>query len=95
MSNPLFCPKCKKGLTGAIEMVSTTIGNFVYIVPRETNECNWRRCKGCKNVVCKKCDDQQRLYCCDEGRIVARERAAAALNQQEARTDHAFTEPIA
>lgn len=76
MFNPSFCPQCKKDLTGAIEKVSTTVGNFVYLVSRETADCNWRQCGGCKNVVCKSCDDEQPLYCCDEGRIVARERAA-------------------
>lgn len=93
MSNPVFCPKCERELTGAIEMVSTTVGNFVYIVPRETGDCNWRKCRGCKNVVCKKCDDDQMEYCCEEGRIVARERAGAALIRQEARTDRRDDQP--
>ena len=82
MDNPIFCPKCKRELTGAIELVSTTVGNFIYVVSQETADCNWRRCRGCRTVLCKICDDEQREYCCDEGRIVARERAGVAPTQQ-------------
>ncbi|MEJ7623728.1 MAG: hypothetical protein WKF34_07025 [Pyrinomonadaceae bacterium] len=30
-------------------------------------------------IICKTCDDAQRYYCCDEGFILSRERASAAL----------------
>ncbi len=82
------CRKCGKELTGAIESAFVTEGEFVHIVPRETSDCNWRRCKGCKNILCKKCDDAERLYCCDEGRIVSRERAAAALANTKPEVRH-------
>ena len=81
MNKPIFCQECKRELTGAVEIVSTEVGNYVYLVTKETADCNWRRCRGCKTILCKRCDDEQRFYCCDEGRIVARERAAAALSQ--------------
>jgi hypothetical protein len=81
MSNSFFCPECKRELTGALEMMFSDVGQHTYLVTQETSDCNWRRCRGCKAVLCKKCDDDQRLYCCDEGRIVARERAGGALAQ--------------
>ena len=80
MSNSFFCPQCKRELTGALEMTFSDVGQHTYLVTQDTSDCNWRRCRGCKTVLCKQCDDDQRLYC-DEGRIVARERAGAALAQ--------------
>lgn len=82
MGNTRYCPRCNRELTGAIELVSATVGNYVYIVTKETPDCNWRRCRGCKLVLCKQCDDAQPSYCCEEGRIVARERAGSVLHQQ-------------
>lgn len=84
MGNTMYCPMCNTELTGAIELVSATVGNYVYIVTKETPNCNWRRCRGCKLVLCKPCDDAQPSFCCEEGRIVARERAGSVLHQQSA-----------
>lgn len=81
MSNLFFCPQCKRDLIGAIEIMFTDVGNYSYLVTQETSDCNWRQCRGCKSVLCKVCDDAHSLFCCQEGRIVSRERAEAALNQ--------------
>lgn len=86
MSNPFFCRECKRELTGAIEMMFSDVGKHTYLVTKETSDCNWRRCRGCKTVLCKQCDDDQRLYCCDEGRIVSRERATATITAEQNRT---------
>jgi hypothetical protein len=87
MSETSFCPKCKRELTGALDLVFTDVGSYSYLVSRETTDCNWRQCRGCKMVLCKRCDDEQSRYCCSEGRIVARERAGAALTQQNPETN--------
>ena len=87
MSNSIFCPECKRELTGAIDLTFSDVGEYTYLVEQETLDCNWRRCRGCKTVLCKKCDDEQRFFCCDEGRIVARERAGAALSKQNSKTN--------
>jgi hypothetical protein len=55
-------------------------GAFIVVVEQETSDCNWARCKGCGKVLCKECHRELPWYCCDEDRIVARERAKAALN---------------
>ena len=83
MADEYFCRLCKTVLIGALELCESIVGNHVYLVYQDTSDCNWRRCKGCKNVLCKKCDDDELLFCCDEGRIVSRERAAAALTQSK------------
>lgn len=77
------CRACGKELTGAIETTLVPQGEFVEIVSRETGDCNWRLCKGCKNVLCKKCYSEQRDYCCEEGRIVDRERAQFEIAGQD------------
>ena len=87
MSNPFFCPQCKRELTGAIDLTFSDVGEYTYLVSRETSDCDWRRCRGCKAVLCKKCDDERMFFCCDEGRIVARERAGAALSEQNSKTN--------
>ena len=87
MTESSFCPECKKELTGALDLTFTDEGNYSYLVSQETTDCNWRRCRGCKMVLCKQCDDEQRRYCCNEGRIVARERAGAALALQNLHTN--------
>lgn len=79
MSQIETCRKCGKELTGAIESTLSSVGIYVYVVQRETFECNWNLCKGCQRVLCKKCYAEQRSYCCDEGRIVTRERAQLRL----------------
>ena len=93
MINQIFCRQCKSELKGAIELVSTEVGNYVYLVTRETADCNWIRCRGCKTILCKKCDGEQPAYCCDEGRIVARERAGAALMQQDSQSQQISETP--
>lgn len=79
MADEVFCRECKRELTGALMVTESVVDRYVYTVHEETRDCNWRRCEGCKTVLCKACDDSQRYYCCDEGFILARERAAAAL----------------
>ena len=77
------CRTCGKELTGAIESTFARDGEFVEIVSRETFDCNWRFCQGCNVVRCKKCYAEQREYCCEEGRVVDRERAQSALTRQD------------
>ena len=88
MADEFFCRLCKTVLTGALELCESIVGKHAYMVFQDTSDCNWRRCKGCKNILCKKCDDAERLYCCDEGRIVSRERAAAALIEGKREVAH-------
>ncbi len=75
MTDVSICRVCKRELVGDVGNTLITIGNFVYLVTRDTSHCNWRRCKGCKDVLCKSCYDAQNQFCCDEDRIVCRERA--------------------
>jgi hypothetical protein len=79
MADEVFCTECKRELTGALEVIETIVGKHVSTVHRETADCNWRRCRGCGRIVCKACDYSQRYFCCGEGMIVTRERAAANL----------------
>jgi len=73
------CPKCGRNLTGAIEKTTTNDGTYVFIVQRETSDCNWTVCNGCKQVMCKSCRADRPRHCCLEGRIVDEERARAEL----------------
>lgn len=86
MSTIETCRACGKELTGAIETTLVNQGEFVEIVSRETGDCNWRLCKGCKKVLCKECYSEQWEYCCNEGRIVDRELAQSALTRTDLKT---------
>ena len=88
MADEFFCRLCKTVLTGVLELSESIVGKHVYLIYQDTADCNWRRCKGCKNVLCKKCDDAEQMYCCDEGRIVSCERAAAALANTKPEVRH-------
>jgi hypothetical protein len=75
-----FCPSCGQELTGVIISTFAQEGAFVVIVSNESNDCNWVRCKGCAKIRCRRCYANERSYCCDEDRIVTRERVRAATN---------------
>lgn len=79
MSENINCPRCGEQLTGVVEVTSAIEGNYVFVVQRETEDCNWVKCMGCRKVYCKECRRDLRQYCCNEGRIVDRERARAKL----------------
>ena len=76
MHTTVYCCVCKQELTGAVERTLAREGNFVVIISQETSDCNWIECKGCKNIICKRCYAVQPLYCCSVDRIIASERAA-------------------
>lgn len=82
MADEVFCPKCKRELIGALIVTDSVVDEYVYVVHHETPDCNWRLCRGCHEILCKACDDAQRTYCCDEGFILSRERASAALKAE-------------
>lgn len=84
MSDNCQCQLCGRELKGAIELKSTDVDDFVYIVSCDTPDCNWSRCRGCKTILCKKCDRERPYYCCEEGRIVSRERAEIAFAKRNA-----------
>lgn len=85
MADEVICRECKRELTGVLIVTDSVVDKYVYTVYEETTDCNWRLCRGCKSIVCKACDDSLRHYCCDEGFIVSRERAAAALKTDRER----------
>ena len=74
------CPACGRELTGVIISTFGMDGAFVVVVSEESSDCNWTRCKGCGKVLCQQCYRDIPWYCCDEDRIVARERAQASQN---------------
>jgi hypothetical protein len=76
MADEYFCTLCKRELKGVLEIRWSDIDIHTYLVTAESLECNWRQCRGCKTIICKRCDDAQRNYCCEEGRKAAHERAA-------------------
>ena len=78
MSEQPCCRLCGKQLTGAIENAIANNGKYVFVVMRETSDCNWVKCPGCKQVACKTCYRNNPKYCCYQGRIIDRERAQAA-----------------
>jgi hypothetical protein len=82
MGGEVFCCECKRELIGALIVADSVVDKYVYIVHHETPNCNWRQCRGCREVLCKACDDARRLYCCEEGFILSRERASAALKAE-------------
>jgi hypothetical protein len=84
MGDEVFCRQCKRELTGVLEVVIATVGIYSHEVNLETSDCNWRLCESCKVVICKRCDDERGYYCCDEGFILSRERAASALKVKRA-----------
>src|SRR4029077_14924694 len=73
MADEFFCKGCKRELTGALELVESTVAERVYTVHKETPDCNWRQCRECKGVICKTCADTTSDHHC---------RAAAALQTQ-------------
>lgn len=81
MSDNCLCQLCGRDLKGAIEMKFSDDNRFVYLISQETPDCNWSRCQGCKTILCKKCDNDRPYYCCEEGRIVSRERVQLALSK--------------
>jgi hypothetical protein len=82
MADEVLCPECKRKLLGVLEVTDSVVDIYVHTVHIETSDCNWRQCRGCHAILCKSCDDAQRYYCCEEGLIVSRERAAAALRAE-------------
>ena len=79
MADEVFCRECKRELTGVLEVDTSEVGIYSYLVTIETSDCNWRLCKNCKFIICKPCDDAQRYYCCEEGYILKHEQAAQEL----------------
>lgn len=79
MFKEIICPTCGKELTGAIDLTLSTVNKHVFIVQRETDDCNWCKCTGCKKIMCKRCYSDQQNYCCSEGRIIDHERARTAI----------------
>lgn len=79
MDTDTTCPNCGRELTGAMEAASTVEGDYVFIVKRETSDCNWTTCGGCQTVICKPCREARPTYCCDEGRVIDHERARMSL----------------
>jgi hypothetical protein len=79
MDTNMACPKCGRELSGAIESAWAAEGDYVFVVKRETSDCNWTRCDGCKDVSCKACRKAQPIYCCEVGRIIDHERARQSL----------------
>ena len=77
MSEPMSCPNCGCRLIGSIETVWVDRGKFTCLVTRASPDCNWQRCWGCKDVICRTCYADRQTFCCDEDRIVWRERAQA------------------
>lgn len=77
MSDNTNCRGCGRLLTGVVEVTTAVEGNYVFIVQRETSDCNWTKCMGCRKVICKECRRDRPEYCCHEGRIIDRERARA------------------
>ena len=84
MSDHPSCRFCGRQLTGAIENTIAQQGKFVFIVLRETSDRNWVKCPGCKQVACKACYRNSPKYCCNEGRIIDRERARVSVAESEA-----------
>jgi len=93
MADVSNCRVCKKNLVGDVGKILITVGNFVYLVSRDTSHCNWRRCKGCKDVLCKNCYAEQYTFCCDEDRIVCREHAQAIADHEFQNTKENIVAP--
>ncbi len=79
MADEVFCRECNREFIGVLIVTEAVVDKYVYSVHQETPDCNWRLCQGCHQIICKACDDARRYYCCDEGFILSRERASAAL----------------
>lgn len=74
------CSGCGRELTGVIVSTFAQDGPFVVIVSQESTDCNWTPCKGCGTVLCKECKSAVPWYCCEEDKIVERERVQASIN---------------
>jgi hypothetical protein len=81
MTDEVFCTRCKRELTGLLQVVTTVIDMRAFIIYRETPDCNWRLCRECGRIVCKACSDSRRYHCCEEA--VAPERTAVNLASAE------------
>jgi hypothetical protein len=55
MSQTETCPGCGRELRGVIESTVKEIGQMVFVISKETPDCNWTRCKFCRKVMCKTC----------------------------------------
>jgi hypothetical protein len=93
MADEVFCRECERELLGALIVTESIVDKYIYTVHQETTDCNWRLCRGCRDILCKACDDARRYYCCDEGFILSRERASAALKSRAGDTSDATRGP--
>lgn len=59
------CNRCQRELIGAIETSFMSLGRLVCITTVETPDCNWVRCRVCKNGVCKSCYFALDMICFD------------------------------
>ena len=49
------CPKCRKELTGTIEVNSAIVDGINIVVMEETSDRNWILCDFCNQTICKSC----------------------------------------
>lgn len=80
MSRRLYCRVCGCELIGSIGNVFVDSDIYTYLITRGSPDCNWRRCRGCGDVLCKNCYVGQSKYCCEEDRIVCRERVQTIVD---------------
>jgi len=69
------CRSCAAEMTGVKVSTFAQDGEFVVFVEQETSDCNWVRCRGCGNVLCKDCYRDVPWYCCELDRLMSRARA--------------------
>ena len=76
------CRRCGCGLAGTVGRRFVTIGIYCFLVSSDSPDCNWRQCRGCGDILCKHCYAADNNFCCDEDRIVWRERAQAIADRK-------------
>ncbi|MBV9241340.1 MAG: hypothetical protein JO314_04955 [Acidobacteria bacterium] len=81
----VYCRLCRSPLTGIKQNEFISIGRFVYLVTRDSANCNWYRCPTCKDILCKECYRDQGRFCCEGDYVAHRERAQMLADERQAK----------
>ena len=79
----VYCRLCRSPLTGSKQNEFLTLGRFVYLITRDSADCNWHRCPTCKDILCKGCYRDQGKFRCEGDYIANRERAKMLADQRQ------------
>ena len=78
------CRVCATALNGTKKTEFFQLGNFVHLITRDSDDCNWHRCPSCRDTLCNTCYTRQTTFCCEADYIAWRERAQMLADHTQA-----------